>query len=247
MILNQQVGAWVEGILDKFQRGWIQPELFTKDSSLNIIDEELDQMKINISKWIGNDHPVLQLVSEYYFLQPGKNFRPMVMMMLSKALSGSNNEVQPKQLQIAEIVEMIHTASIIHDDVIDDATARRGAPSINIKYSNKMAILAGDYLLAQASVSLSQLESFEVTRLISKVIAHLVKGEFMQMSPSPTQGQTEALEYYLKKTYYKTASLISNGCRAAAILGNHTPQEVEIATEYGNHLGLAFQVHFSTV
>jgi hexaprenyl-diphosphate synthase len=83
---------------------------------------------------------------------------------------------------------MIHTASIVHDDVIDEATSRRGSPSINVKYGNKLSILSGDYLLSRASVSLSYLGNFEVIRLISNVISDLVDGEIMQIKPLPIDG-----------------------------------------------------------
>jgi len=175
----------------------------------------------------------------------------------------------PKQQKLAEIIEMIHTASIAHDDVLDDAISRRGESSINIRFGNKLAILSGDYLLSRASVSLSTLENHEVTRRISEVISDLVQGELMQTiqasnsSSSPSFSSlsssmlsvksssalnsassniTNTFDHYLKKTYYKTASLISNGCRSAAILGDHSDELVEMAAEYGKNLGLAFQL-----
>lgn len=118
---------------------------------------------------------------------------------------------------------------------------------------NKVSVLVGDYLLARASIALSDLENFEVTRLMSEVISDLVEGEFMQLDcynfesylqvPDDTSDSPNS-----QKTYYKTASLIANGCRAASVLGNNEqmPREyVELATAYGNGFGLAFQVRCS--
>jgi len=144
---------------------------------------------------------------------------------------------------------MIHTASLFHDDVIDEADARRGVPSINKLYGNKMAILAGDFLLARASVSLARLRNVEVVELLSTVIEHLVKGEVMQSRPQALldgSGATDdgraALEYYLHKNYYKTGSLMANSCRAAVLLAGHGEALQAQAFAYGRHVGLAFQL-----
>jgi len=155
----------------------------------------------------------------------------------------------PSQKRLAEITEMIHTASLFHDDVIDEADARRGVPSINKLYGNKMAILAGDFLLARASVSLARLRNVEVVELLSTVIEHLVKGEVMQSRPQALldgSGAADdgraALEYYLHKNYYKTGSLMANSCRAAVLLAGHGDSLQAQAFAYGRHVGLAFQL-----
>jgi geranylgeranyl pyrophosphate synthase len=99
------------------------------------------------------------------------------------------------------------------------ATTRRGVPSVNQTFGNKLAILGGDFLLSRASVFLARLRNVEVVELLSTVIEHLVKGEVMQMRPSST-GKS-ALEYYLRKNFYKTASLMGHSCLAAAVLGKY--------------------------
>lgn len=217
------------------------------ESIFSSIEEDLKQVKSNILASLDCDHPFLSLVAQSYFHLKGKHFRPTVLLTLSRALAfdssqGNISQVTPKQLQLAEIVEMIHTASIIHDDVIDKAETRRGEPSINYQFGNKVAILSGDFLLARASIRLSYLENFEVTRLISTVIAELVEGELMQIKPTSLDSPEIAFQQYLDKTYKKTASLIANGCRAVALLGECNSTLVEIATNYGKNLGLAFQV-----
>lgn len=142
----------------------------------------------------------------------------------------------PKQLQLAEVVEMMHTASLLHDDVLDDALTRRDMPSANAQFGNKMAIMAGDFLLARASVSLAQLQNCEVTELMASSLADLIEGEFMQMRGS------SAFDPYLRKTYLKTASLLDKSCGCAAILSGANRDVVNMATEYGKNLGLAFQI-----
>lgn len=163
------------------------------------------------------------------------------------AYTAGDSDILPSQRRLAEITELIHTASLLHDDVIDHSISRRSAPSANIEFGNKMAVLAGDFLLGRASVALARLRDPEVTELLATVIANLVEGEFMQLkntardekNPSWTE---DTVSYYLQKTYLKSASLISKSCRAAAILGGSTPEVVEAAYLYGKNLGLAFQL-----
>eukprot|EP00522_Entomoneis_paludosa_P014193 CAMPEP_0172457448 /NCGR_PEP_ID=MMETSP1065-20121228/22378_1 /TAXON_ID=265537 /ORGANISM="Amphiprora paludosa, Strain CCMP125" /LENGTH=493 /DNA_ID=CAMNT_0013211201 /DNA_START=263 /DNA_END=1744 /DNA_ORIENTATION=- len=152
------------------------------------------------------------------------------------------SEVWRRQAQLGQIVEMIHVASLIHDDVLDEADTRRGGEAVHKLYSNKVAVLAGDYLLARASVLLARLENTAVVQIMATALESLVAGEIMQLKSAP-----EALlemESYLRKSYYKTASLICYACRSTALLGGHT-YDSTVATaceEFGFHLGLAYQI-----
>ena len=163
-------------------------------------------------------------------------------------LQNSSDSILSSQRRLAEITELIHTASLLHDDVIDHSVSRRSQPSANIAFGNKMAVLAGDFLLGRASVALARLRSPEVTELLATVIANLIEGEFMQLRNTaldeahPVFSDTETIPYYLQKTYLKSASLISKSCRAAALLGNSSQETVEAAYAYGKNLGLAFQL-----
>ena len=172
-------------------------------------------------------------------------------------LTGPNNEadyvfpndtsILPSQRRLAEITELIHTASLLHDDVIDLSTTRRAQPSANAMFGNKMAVLAGDFLLGRASVALARLRDPEVTELLATVIANLVEGEFMQLKNTALDEKEprwseDTISYYLHKTYLKSASLISKSCRAAALLGGSVPEVVDAAYSYGRNLGLAFQL-----
>jgi hexaprenyl-diphosphate synthase len=169
------------------------------------------------------------------------------MTSFSDQVDSSNADILPSQRRLAEITELIHTASLLHDDVIDHSVSRRGAPSANLEFGNKMAVLAGDFLLGRASVALARLRNAEVIELLATVIANLVEGEFMQLKntardeASPAWSE-DTLSYYLQKTYLKTASLISKSCRAAALLGGSDAASVDAAYAYGKNLGLAFQL-----
>jgi geranyl diphosphate synthase len=158
------------------------------------------------------------------------------------AANHQGSDVWRRQAQLGQIVEMIHVASLIHDDVLDEADTRRGGEAVHKLYSNKVAVLAGDYLLARASVLLARLENTAVVQIMSTALESLVAGEIMQLK-SPPESLLE-LETYLRKSYCKTASLICYACRATAMLGGH-PYASTVATaceEFGFHLGLAYQI-----
>lgn len=152
------------------------------------------------------------------------------------------SDVWRKQGQLGQIVEMIHVASLIHDDVLDEADTRRGGEAVHKLYSNKVAVLAGDYLLARASVLLARLENTAVVQIMATALESLVSGEIMQLKSSPEE--LLRMESYLRKSYYKTASLVCYACRSCALLGGHAYGST-VATaceEFGFHLGLAFQI-----
>lgn len=182
------------------------------------------------------------------------------------ALAG---QILPTQTRLAQIVEMIHVASLLHDDVLDESPLRRAAPSAPMQYGNKLTVLAGDFLLGRASASLSRLGEYEVVELIASVIANLVEGEILQIKDvhgglralegvprTPVHSSAEGARVrredwciYLKKSYLKTASLMAKGARAAVVLGGVREGEVwkEVAYAYGRNIGIAFQVrHLGT-
>lgn len=156
-------------------------------------------------------------------------------------------------MRLAQIVEMIHVASLLHDDVIDESPLRRGAPSAPAAFGNKLSILGGDFMLGRASAALSRLGSIEVVELISSVIANLVEGEILQMKAVNGRDESEQVRpaigkenwnIYLQKTYLKSASLLAKSARAAVVLGGCREGEIwkEVAYAYGRNIGIAFQV-----
>jgi len=178
---------------------------------------------------------------------PDQPYSPLTEQNDAQYAFANDNTILPAQRRLAEITELIHTASLLHDDVIDHSTTRRSAPSANTTFGNKMAVLAGDFMLGRASVALARLRDPEVIELLATVIANLVEGEFMQLKNTASDEKNPAwseqtITYYLQKTYLKSASLISKSCRAAALLGECAPNVVEAAYQYGKNLGLAFQL-----
>lgn len=185
---------------------------------------------------------MLMAAAEQIFSAGGKRLRPAIVFLVSYATSLMNGSrtISEKHRRLAEIMEMIHTASLVHDDVLDECNIRRGKETINSLYGTRVAVLAGDFLFAQSSWFLANLENIEVIKLISQVIADFANGEISQATSLFNTEVT--LEEYTEKSFYKTASLIAASCRSAAAL-NDSPDHVKVAMfEYGKHLGLAFQV-----
>lgn len=223
----------------------------------SLVADELSVLANRLRDMVVAEVPKLASAAEYFFKfgVEGKRFRPTILLLMATALDvqvpksisfvhadgdSLSAELRTRQQCIAEITEMIHVASLLHDDVLDDADTRRGVGSLNFVMGNKLAVLAGDFLLSRACVALASLNNTEVVALLAKVVEHLVTGETMQMTTSSEQ--RVSMEYYMQKTYYKTASLISNSCKAIALLAGHTADVATAAFDYGKNLGLAFQL-----
>ncbi|KAI5886430.1 terpenoid synthase [Schizophyllum commune H4-8] len=149
--------------------------------------------------------------------------------------------ILPTQMRLAHVLEMIHAASLLHDDVIDASPLRRGVASAPEAFGNNLAVLGGNFVLGRASAALARLGDLEVVGLIASIISNLVEGEILQLK---SQNPSDAWNLYLQKTYMKTASLMAKGARAAVALGGCKEGEVwrEVAYAYGRNLGIAFQL-----
>ncbi|OBS63951.1 hypothetical protein A6R68_07510, partial [Neotoma lepida] len=185
----------------------------------------------------------LKDMSEYYFDGKGKAFRPIIVVLMARACNIHHNnsrDMQASQRSIALIAEMIHTASLVHDDVIDDASSRRGKHTVNKIWGEKKAVLAGDLILSAASIALARIGNTAVVSILTQVIEDLVRGEFLQLGSK--ENENERFAHYLEKTFKKTASLIANSCKAVSVLGCPDPVVHEIAYQYGKNVGIAFQL-----
>jgi len=160
-------------------------------------------------------------------------------LLIFRAIS-PDGQFTPRHRRLAEITEMIHTASLVHDDVVDEASTRRGVATVHSRFNHRVAVLAGDFLFAQASWHLANLDDLEVVKLLSRVIMDLAEGEVRQGLYRYDTGQS--FETYLDKSYCKTASLMANSARAAGVLSGLPPVHLDALLTFGRQLGLAFQV-----
>ncbi|KAJ6821615.1 putative solanesyl-diphosphate synthase 3, chloroplastic [Iris pallida] len=211
-------------------------------SLMEPVSEDLLRLNNNLKTIIGDENPVLVSAAEQIFGAGGKRLRPALTFLVSRATAevAGLTELTTQHQRLAEIIEMIHTASLIHDDVLDDSGMRRGKETIHQLYGTRVAILAGDFMFAQSSWYLANLENIQVIKLISQVIKDFASGEIKQASSLFNCDVT--LEDYLLKSYYKTASLIAASTKSASIFSAVSNDICEQMYEYGKNLGLSFQV-----
>jgi all-trans-nonaprenyl-diphosphate synthase len=203
------------------------------------VEADLDQLVENLKQLVGARNPILYAAAEHLFQAGGKRMRPAIVLLLSRAIS-NNEDISTRHRRLAEITEMIHTASLFHDDVVDEADVRRGVETVNYRFGNRIAIQAGDFMFAQASWYLANLDNLQVVKLLSEVIKDFAEGEIQQgLNSFDTD---VSLESYLEKSYYKTASLIANSAKAAGVLSDVSLDLQEDLYQFGRAVGLAFQI-----
>lgn len=203
------------------------------------VEADLSLLTENLKGLVGARHPILYAAAEHLFGAGGKRLRPAVVLLISRATM-LDSDITPRHRRLAEITEMIHTASLVHDDVVDESAVRRSVPTVNSLFNNRVAVLAGDFLFGQSAWYLANLDNLDVVKLLSEVIKDMAEGEIQQgLNRFDT---TTTIEKYLEKTYYKTASLIANSAKAAGLLSGVSSELAANLYRYGRHLGLAFQI-----
>ena len=183
-----------------------------------------------------NAHQAIDTLLSKSVLRGGKRLRPLLTFLVAHLFNVDFEKTMP----YARASELVHAASLSHDDVIDNATMRRGTPSINILSSNKKAVLAGDYLLSSVIVDLSNAGNLELVREMSLVIKDLSEGEWLQLDLISERNYTRELIREVAEK--KTSSVMSYCSVAPAILGGETKEAVDLCREFGRRLGLAFQL-----
>jgi geranylgeranyl pyrophosphate synthase len=171
----------------------------------------------------------------------GKRLRPALALLAAHMLTADEDEDRQRRLvSLASAVEMLHTATLVHDDVIDGALLRRGAPTLNAIWSQGATVLAGDYMFARAALFSAETENMRVIDLFSNTLKIIVDGELRQLFARNQYEQ--ARENYYERIYAKTASLFSAATESAAILLDQTETEVQQLKEFGYNFGMAFQI-----
>ncbi len=202
----------------------------------NTINAELLKLEENLVIKLPAKSKLLKEIVSYIFLSGGKRLRPAISLLIAKATSG----IKDKHITLSEITELIHTASLIHDDIIDSAKLRRGNETINSLWNDRISVIAGDFLFGQASVKLGELENTEIVKIYANVLSDLCDGEIEQYSLLFNPNIT--LEKYIQKSTSKTASLFAACCKSSALLNNQSPEIVKKCNHYGLSLGIAFQI-----
>jgi heptaprenyl diphosphate synthase len=185
------------------------------------------------------DDRFLGEVAAHLLRAGGKRLRPVLTLCAGYAARGANAPAAPELVTGATSVELVHLGSLYHDDVIDEAETRRGVPSVNARWSNIVAILAGDYLLAQAS-SLAASLGADVAGLLAATIGELCRGQVLELQHLFDTSRSE--ESYLSAIEGKTASLMATSCRIGGMVCEVPADTLDALTQFGHHLGMCFQI-----
>ncbi|MGJ5641921.1 polyprenyl synthetase family protein [Formosa sp. S-31] len=181
---------------------------------------------------------LLNRITHYIVNRKGKQMRPMFVFLVSKMVS--NGEISERTYRGASVIELIHTATLVHDDVVDDSNRRRGFFSINALWKNKIAVLVGDYLLSKGLLLSIDNGDFDLLKIISVAVREMSEGELLQIEKARRLDITEAVYYEIIRQ--KTATLIAACCSLGAASVKPDSQHVETMRKFGELIGMAFQI-----
>ncbi|MCB0424497.1 MAG: polyprenyl synthetase family protein [Mangrovimonas sp.] len=181
---------------------------------------------------------LLNRITYYIVNRKGKQMRPMFVFLVAKMVS--NSEVSERTYRGASVIELIHTATLVHDDVVDDSNRRRGFFSINALWKNKIAVLVGDYLLSKGLLLCIDNNDFDLLKIISIAVREMSEGELLQIEKARKLDITEAVYYEIIRQ--KTATLIAACCSLGAASVKPNSPEVETMRKFGELIGMAFQI-----
>jgi octaprenyl-diphosphate synthase len=199
------------------------------------IETELAQFEEHFKNTMRSDVPLLDKVTQYIVKRKGKQMRPMFVFLTAKMLGESNVTT----FDAASLVELLHTATLVHDDVVDDANERRGFFSVNALWKNKIAVLVGDYMLSRILLLSIEKNNTDLLGVVARSVREMSEGELLQIEKARHLDITE--EIYFEVIRKKTASLIATCCEAGAISVGATDQR-ENMRKFGELVGLAFQI-----
>ena len=200
------------------------------------IENELEEFKAHFREAIRSKVALVDLVSKYILRQKGKKIRP-ILVLLSAKLCG---EVNRRTYVGATLVEMLHTATLIHDDVVDDAKTRRGLASINAVWKNKIAVLMGDYMLSRGLLLALENDECGFLKVTSRAVKRMSEGELLQIQKNRKFDVSE--ETYFRIISDKTASLITACCELGAASTTQDKNEIKLLSDFGENIGIAFQL-----
>jgi len=209
---------------------------------LNEYKSDMERMELRIHEALGTEVPLIRQVSKYILGAGGKRFRPLLL-LLSARLCGCREH--DSEYLLGCVVEYIHTASLLHDDVVDEAKLRRGRSSANSLWGNQASILVGDYLYSKALYHAVRLENQRVMDVLSETTTTMSEGEVLQLMQIQNADMTES--DYFRLVECKTGVLIAAACRLGAIISKAPLSQEDALTAFGKKLGLAFQITDDTL
>mgnify|MGYP001791541875 CR=1 FL=1 len=200
------------------------------------VEKEMIEFEAYFSKTMRSKIPLLNIILNYILRRKGKQMRPLLVFLTAKL----NGNIAEPTFVAATCIELLHTASLVHDDVVDDAHERRGALSINSLWNSKIAVLLGDYLLSSGMHICVEKSRYDMLEIISEAVKSMSEGELLQLQKARKLNLKE--EDYFKIIISKTAALLSacTACGARSVTGD--PETIQLMKEFGENIGIAFQI-----
>lgn len=206
------------------------------NSVMSLVASDLELVNKEILSQLGSRVPLVEQIAEYIVDSGGKRIRPILAVLVAGALDKKSD----KTYTLAAIIEYLHTATLLHDDVVDDSSMRRGRQTANLKWGNSPSILVGDFLYSRAFQMMVQLDSMAVMRILGEATNKIAEGEVWQLMNARNPEVDEAT--YMEVIKAKTAELFSAATASSAALAGASSEQEAAFYQYGIHLGLAFQL-----
>ncbi len=200
------------------------------------VEKEMDQFESYFNRTLKSEIPLLKIILNYILRRKGKQMRPLLVFLTA----GLNGKISEATFVAATLIELLHTASLVHDDVVDDARERRGSLSINALWNSKIAVLVGDYMLSRGmEISLAK-SRYDMLEIVSEAVQSMSEGELLQLQKARKMNIKE--EDYYKIIRSKTAALISacTACGAKSVTDD--PDTIQLMKDFGENIGIAFQI-----
>lgn len=201
-----------------------------------LLNQNLTEFEKRFNALLEGKNAILKQVLKYFLRSKGKQMRPLFV-LLSARIAGNINDAT---YRTAAMIELLHTATLVHDDVVDDAMQRRNFFSINAVWKNKISVLVGDYLLAQGLLLSLTNEDFELLKITSNAVKEMSEGEILQLEKARKLDITE--DVYFEIIRAKTASLLASACSAGAFSAKNDYAVAAVFREFGENVGIAFQI-----
>lgn len=211
------------------------------EAVLALIGEELKSVEMQFRKDLESNVPLIRKVGEYVLSSGGKRIRPAMLLLAAKLCDYAGS----RHIPLASVVEFIHTATLLHDDVVDSANMRRGLASANTLWGNEASVLVGDFLFSKSFSLMVADGDLNVLRVLSAATTRIAEGEVLQLICTSDLDLSE--EKYIEVVVCKTAVLLAAACQAGAIIGGATPEQEEALAAFGMDLGIAFQLMDDTL
>jgi octaprenyl-diphosphate synthase len=200
------------------------------------VREEMSQFEAYFGRTMKSDVPLLKIILNYILRRKGKQMRPLLVFLTAKL----NGEIAEPTYIAATFIELLHTASLVHDDVVDDARERRGALSINALWNSKIAVLVGDYMLSKGLLISVEKNRHDMLEIVSEAVKSMSEGELLQLQKSRKLNIRE--EDYFRIIRSKTAALIAACTATGATSVTDDPDTIQMMKELGENIGIAFQI-----